>query len=561
MPDWLKQMQSDAPPSTPTVEAEPENTVSDMPDWLAQMRAEATPAAPAPTVEATPASDMPDWLAQMRAEATPAAPAPTVEATPASDMPDWLAQMQKETPSETQETRATRPTTQATSGMPSWLADLQQPSSEPTTGSSLAAGEVPDWLKDMSPATSDAGGDAGLGLASGDVPDWLKGLAPPGAMSASEPETGLAAGEVPTWLQAMKPSGKIETQGGELIETTGLLAGVRDALPVEKVFLASHKPTPKTPPTATKARTSTTGFAELATPEAVPPAAVAVEEKPQPKGWRRWFPFLHVFVIFGVIIIALLLPPEVRGNTIPNQHPPSAEFYQTINDLKANALTLVAIDYGAAARAELDPQARATFLQLLQNKQRFVTLSFAPEGQQIAQSLYANLPIEYRKAFPYGDYFLNLGYKGSGEAALRALMKPQSVFFKRDAIKGKALGTDWENFRNVKELNDFALLVVFSDNAEQVQRWIEQVAHPSQKTLLVGVTAEATPRIMPYTTTNVKAVLSGLRDAAEYELWLGNPIAVHPSTAAGSFDAISYVSLLLIGVMVAGYAVGFVGKS
>ena len=227
--------------------------------------------------------------------------------------------------------------------------------------------------------------------------------------------------------------------------------------------------------------------------------------------------------------------------------------------MKPNALTLIVMDYSGGARAELDPQVRNTLVQLLQRQQRAMAISTMPEGQQIVQELYDGVQPIFHNSSRYGDYFLNLGYKASGEAAIRSLMQNSKELFAKDAIKNKELSKEWENFQTVKSLNDVTTLILFSDNAKRARQWVEQVAHPSGKPLLVGVTAEAAPELAPYRESkDIKVMLTGLRGAADYEYWLNNPLGTSPATASGMLDAISYVSLLLVGVMVAGYLAGFV---
>jgi hypothetical protein len=218
---------------------------------------------------------------------------------------------------------------------------------------------------------------------------------------------------------------------------------------------------------------------------------------------------------------------------------------------------MVAFDYTGGSRAELDPQARATLLHLFQNKQHILTLSFEPDGGPIANDVLAGLnPANTAFAYPYayGDTHLNLGYQSSGDAALKNLTQSAIQFAPSD-FSGKAVSS-WPLVKNLKSIGDVALLIVLSDDASDVRRWVEQVQRTSHKPLLAGVSAAAGPAARPYyDSKQLSGLLEGARGSAEYEVLLA-----HPSTAAATQDAISYVVVALVVIILLGIVVALVRR-
>jgi hypothetical protein len=219
------------------------------------------------------------------------------------------------------------------------------------------------------------------------------------------------------------------------------------------------------------------------------------------------------------------------------------DFYQTINQigsLRQGALTLVGFDYGAGTRAELDPQARAALLHLFQNKQRVVAVSFVPEGGQIAQGLLeAARPSGTGFDYPYryGTTHINFGFVPGGTAGMRQLVQDRlpGGDFGGAPLEGFALA------RDLKSLANADLLIVFTDDGEQLRRWVEQLGRDG-KPMIAGVSAAAAPVAAPYYESGqLHGLLAGQRGAAEYEGYLGRP-----ASASATLDAISYVVLVLV---------------
>ncbi len=535
-----------AEPVEPAAEAEP-------PEWLAALHA--IPEAPAA------GSDVPGWLRELTEPASTAEPA-VADSDQPDTLPDWLAELRNRAPAA--QSPSAEPEQPSPDDVPAWLSDIGQPPAatgsvaaiEPEA-SGLQPGEAPDWLKSLRPVEPASSADASLSdVALDELPEWLRPAAPapetasvdraaPAAAEAAPAD--MPSGEIPTWIQALKP-GALSTLSGEPLETSGLLAGIHGALPVESAVVAPHTRA-ATPEASVPA--PVTGFSELSTPHAAPlPDAVEPTAPPkQRSGCLRLWLFLVIITAAAIPFLPLPIVSEARGAYITG-HQATLDFYQTINQVSAlrpGSLVLLGIDYSAGARGELDPQARAAVLHLLQNKQRIVAASFVADGGQLAQdALNSGSPAAtgFNYPYAYGVTHVNAGYLSGGAAAMRNLAQNGLPAAGAD-FGGRPLA-DLQLTAGFKSAKAVDLVIVFTDDGAQLKHWIEQVARAGTP-LVAGVSAATEPVAAPYYDSGqLKGLLIGQRGAAEYEVYLGRP-----ASASASLDAISYVVLVLV-LMIAG---------
>ncbi|MCA1553438.1 MAG: zinc ribbon domain-containing protein, partial [Chloroflexi bacterium] len=288
----------------------------------------------------------------------------------------------------------------------------------------------------------------------------------PAHLDAHADSTSDSPSDLSDWLRLVRdPAAPPNSVSG----TSGLLDGIDDALPVEDVFAKPHEVT------RTHMRIAAvpvTGFTEFFAPQPPPPPMLLQR---QVRTSRSRFSGRGLLVVLILAFAALPFLPifaDVRGANL-SVHQPALDFYQTIEALRPNQLIMVALDYTGGARAELDPQARAALLHLLQNKQRIVALSFVPEGGQLAQDLLNDLnPLSTSFAYPYsyGDTHVNLGFQSSGDAALRSLAQSALQLPPTD-FTGKPTSS-WAITKDLKSMGDVALVIVFGDDGAAVRRWV-----------------------------------------------------------------------------------------
>jgi len=557
--DWLARLSATAPVSEELSPAEKarraaesiEIAEEDLPDWLR------TPVTPSET-ESPPAARMPDWVMEVTpAKEEPAVPPPSA----AEEIPDWLK--------EPAPTEAHAPAQEA----PAWFKPLEAITEIPPPVPATEE-EIPDWLKPLKPSEEELAAPVrpqapGEGLLEGIavekpawltatpylepgeeefLPDWLRTPPPkPAAPAAPTPE-GIAPefqGEVPEWIAALKP---VEpTAIPQIVETgpvevAGPLAGLRSVLPLAAVVAEPHRlpPAPAANPFAEQARLFES---VLATPVTAPVARAK-------KSTRRETIFRAL--IYLVLTFAIILPfflPDVATASIRTFGTPTADLYDTIQALPADALVIVSFDYDPGNIGEMDLQANALVRHLLQRRARVVALSTLETGPQIAQRVLDNAARAVGNS-AYGTHYLNLGYLAGQEAGLRQLAATGLVPTTSDYRYRQPLA-QYPNFSNVQNWRNVALIVELAGTPEALQKWMEQVQPRVNVKIVAGVSAAAEPRARAYREAKqLSGLMSGLMGAAQYEILSNQRGLAVISVGAQSTASLVIIALIVLGNLV-----------
>lgn len=589
VPDWLAGIYSEEEPepqARPAAEAE--QAAPGVPDWLAGIYSEeeAEPLAAVftaePEEEIAPETAVPDWLAGIIAEEpVPVEPqAPSQGAEPALEMgvPDWLAGLEPAAPATEEE----RPTPFAAdkaiftetaaekapagpSTTPEWLRGvtpvdaelalkpaqpafipgeeipgaLEEEYEEPV----LTGGEIPDWLKGLSPAApSPVEEEAAFyervaedgSLVRAEVPSWLQGLRPPGTgplpplpevmvPGAEIPlpqEGGLVRAEIPDWVQQLRPVPSAEGEAGEKrtlepMETEGPLAGLRGVLPagVAIDMPADFQPAP---------------------PPAFPDAIIAQAQLwqkllEQPRSVQRPVAQfrarsgsgqLATRLIVATILLAVTVLGLLWGNAPLSQalsRPHIEHFSKTIDTLEAGDTVIVAVEYGPAEAGEMATIAQAVMQHLADRNAHVMVVSTLPEGAGLIQSLLEPLALVNR--IPAGQ---TAYLPGSASGVAQFLAEPSAA----------------------------RMIVVLAGRGERLRWWVEQNNATQALPMVVGVNAVTAPLAMPYLETSaVAGWMAGLPDVAAYQEFRG----LSSSVLKSQLDALmlahwAALALLLFGL-------------
>jgi hypothetical protein len=544
-PDWLAgfgQPAADEP-------AQPAAAAGEVPDWLSGFgQAEEQPAAEEAAQPAA-AGETPDWLA---AFGQPAAEEPAQPAA-AGETPDWLTGLGQPAAEEPAQPGAAEET-------PDWLAGIGAGQSlgaftptefEDKSGPPpLAAEEAPDWLQQFGaeqpqePATSGAPAFAqdegsvspfaGPGEG-GESPDWLAELQPEEAQAepaapAETPAEGdsLAPAMLPTWLEAMRPVESAAPGAGALldkdapVESAGPLAGLRGVLPAEpEAARVGLKP----PVYSNKLDVSEAQQARISLLEGL----IAGENQAQPipaapvlsvqHMLRIAIALMLMLAVLGAAVLSAGLNKGIVAEPEPGAVPAEVEALQSeINALPSNVPVLVAVDYEPALAGEMEFTAAAV-IQHLMSKNAYLTLvSTTPLGPVMGERLIDRVDgLDVAATNTY----TNLGYVSGGPAGLLGFASnPQQVtpYTLRDVYRAQ---TVWERapLAGVKQIADFALVVVITDKTDVARAWIEQVQPLlGGKPLLMVVSAQVGPLVYPYYPTQVRGLVAGAAGGIAYQV-------------------------------------------
>jgi hypothetical protein len=146
-----------------------------------------------------------------------------------------------------------------------------------------------------------------------------------------------------------------------------------------------------------------------------------------------------------------------------------------------------------------------------------------------------------------GEYD-ELGYLSGGMAALRSFITDP-----RAAVLTTADGADpWASpsLQLIQGVDDFALVLVVSSSAEDVQAWIEQGAAHLPDGLMAVTSAQAQPLLGVYLRANpltLRGLVSGVQGAALYERFRGQNGLGSVYWDAYTFGLGAVVLLILLG--------------
>lgn len=587
--DWLSRLRDlaaeEAPVEAESAEPEAESAEETSGDWLARLRAsapeeEASPSALARrAAEVTPIAeeDLPDWLragTDAVASSTPTAgeeesPGQLTRAeepAPADALPDWL----KDTGAPVvaaEETAPPReqldwfkpveaapevpPPTQATDEeLPAWLRALKP--EEPTAASEAISSETPGeaMLESLEAAAAEGALEKPtwltetLPVEAGEeefLPDWLR-TPPPPAETRAEPLPEVApefAGEVPDWIAALKPQEQpvpgMVTSGA--LETTGALAGLRGVLPLATAVTEPHilPPAPPAHPFQEQARLFESILGA--------PALAPVAPKPTRRAWTMR-PLIYLLLLAAVLLPFFL--PDLAGTSLRTFGTPAADFYDTIQALRPDALVVVSFDYEPGSAGEMDLQANVLLRHLMQRRARILAISTLDTGAPVAQRVLEDAARAVGNV-TYGVNYLNLGYVPGYEAGLRQLATAGFAptlrdFSNRQTLDRYAAFSPAQSWRNV------ALVIELTGSPEALQRWMEQVQPRAGVKIAAGVSAAVEPRARAYRDAKqLTGLLGGLVGAAQYEI-----LTNQRGLAVISLGAQSTANLVLLVLIVLG---------
>ncbi len=559
-----------APQEKPALETKsaaavtPVEPAQELPDWLI---------APASTAAAVPADALAETLQDKREpEAAPEIQTPSAEALPFET--GRVAETISESPAaQTVEPALaeTLPFAETVAEIPNREIPREPPAQVPARAPLLESGELPEWLRALAPEdltqaepmadvtqegampewvkelepSADAGGTGGLlsrlpaldEQERNDLPDWLREPTEPPqekpepvAVEAEPSQTPL---ELPDWFTSAQPVGAGARDPFEVIETSGPLAGVSGILPLAVAIAEPHTLTTPTPARSDGGRIFQTLLAE--------PLIAGASVRPQQSA-KPFFTANHLLylLIFFAALVPLFLPLDQAGLGLDASNSATPLFYDQLRSVPANSTVLLAFDYSAGEAVELDPAARAIVNDLAARRVNVIALSSNPNGATIAQNILQRAQESNPKFV-----FVNVGYIPGNEAGLRLLASGWLPASHQD-VNGVAWGSSPLS-NQVRGMDDLALTVILTGTENNLKWWMEQVRPRVKSPMVAATSALLEPQALNYfNAKQLQASLRGLAGAAELELLTNTA-----GQAVKTVDALSFVSLLLAGIIIA----------
>ncbi|MCY4525408.1 MAG: fibronectin type III domain-containing protein, partial [Anaerolineaceae bacterium] len=255
------------------------------------------------------------------------------------------------------------------------------------------------------------------------------------------------------------------------------------------------------------------------------------------------------FFLSLVLVSGMLLPfssVQTRlGESAPTSFgadSPQETLYEILDALSPGDLVLVGMEYGPTAAGELDTVATVLLRHVLLRRAVPVVVSRYPvtllrteqmltdlgqAGSTLATQLERNNDLA-----PNADWFVTRFLAGD-LAGLRSLSMNLQKQLAMD-LRGTATGL------NIRQLDDFARILVIAERPEDLRQWAEQIA-PLAGSDMLGATGQAAmPLARPWLRVALSGMISGFRDALTYDsLLLALEVTVGPPSAPLNPRAVS----------------------
>jgi len=453
-----------------------------------------------------PKEDVPEWLERIRArrEEDGEGFEPQGE-----DMPlDWISGLAKETGGEEQAEAL----------------------------SNAEFGELPEreWTDEESPgepldySSEDEEGELEA-IHTAELPDWLSEERIEEEFEEFEPESDLVSAELPSWLEAMRPPEDVppptpidEERSSGKVESAGPLAGLSDVISAEPEIARILKP--RAYSVKLQVSESQQGHAKMITrlleEESTARPALRLPTI-APQNILRW---LIALVLFSAILWPVVT--EMEQAMLPALPAEVAEVNRLINELPAESRVLLAFDYQPGLSGELDAIASPVVDHLMMRGTYLTLVSTSPSGPVVAERFLVNTQAIHN--YTNGIQYINLGYIPGGPAGLLSFAQ-NPVHTMPYTLDGKsAWGREGSPplmpLLGIQSIEDFAMIVVISEDADTARAWIEQVGPYLEledlgRPLVVIASAQAEPLLRPYYDAQprqIAGLVTGMRDGAAY---------------------------------------------
>ena len=513
-------------------------------------------------------SSFPDWLSvsdtpaeEISEEVKPPEYSPPAadsdEAAPASDLPAWLQidgddeslnafLLKKDRTNEEYKPAIVR-------GITDKLPPQEEDDDEPATGLSDSQQiKFPSWAEEKKKAAEKipedleflAGSEDGTDpvidpfqveeeeffddLFSDELPSWLTSASSDSVFEDFEDE--LSQGELPGWVEAMRPVVESTDATGlsedeDYIENYGPLAGIPSVLPAEAESAFDPEKAARKPLdlSASKSHQDYVNVLkklisdENKTKTILKPAPVATQRV------LRW--------LIAIIMLVTTTGTIIFGGVVETEPPTSAQvlnsgygaLYEQIEGLYDGQPVLIAFDYQPASAGELYAAAAGVVDHLMKQGTYLSFISTQPTGPALADHFLATT--QEKHDYIHTQNYINLGYlPGESAGLLSFVIAPKKII---------PLAFDGSNawgsppLLKVDTINDFAMVLVITDDPDTAKIWIEQVGTILEDTPLnMVVSAQAEPLIQPYFRSSpqlLKGYVSGIIDSMNYEQLLNRP--------------------------------------
>lgn len=361
-----------------------------------------------------------------------------------------------------------------------------------------------------------------------DLPEWLTTASITEEILPFEEE--LSVGDLPGWVEAMRPvvestdvSGLSEDE--DYIENYGPLAGIPSVLPAEADIVQDPDKADRKPIdlVANKAQQDYVNLLKRLIGEESKTKPIQKAAPIKTQRMLRW--------LITIILLVTTAGTIIFGGNFENPAPRKrvspltgyGSMFIEIENLYDGQPVLIAHDYQPASAGELHTAAAGVVDHLMEQGVYLTFISTVPTGPALAEHFLANTQGDHD--YRHTQQYINLGYlPGESAGLLSFIIAPKKII---------PLAFDGSNawgsppLIEVNSIQDFAMILVITDDPNTAKNWIEQVGTILEETpLTMVVSAQVEPLIQPYFRSSPQLLtgyVSGIIDSMNYEHLIGRP--------------------------------------
>lgn len=253
---------------------------------------------------------------------------------------------------------------------------------------------------------------------------------------------------------------------------------------------------------------------------------------------RRW--------IYGlmILVIAVALISPVGLAITPSDATKAA--YDAIEAIPNGSIVWLGMEFSSGGTTELMPAAKSIIRQGFRKDLRFVCAGMWNMAGDMADEAFSIVPEEFPDK-KYGVDWVNIGWRSGNDVLLQKYLV---------SIEDGANGIDhYQNslsslplMSEFKSLKDAEMCIIFCTGTPGENEYIKHVTGPNNIPLIESCISVSVPGVMPLVQSGqIKAVVAGMKGAAEYEVLVNVP-----GPAMAGMDAQSFSHALIIIFMILG---------
>jgi hypothetical protein len=251
----------------------------------------------------------------------------------------------------------------------------------------------------------------------------------------------------------------------------------------------------------------------------------------------------------GILLLVVMIFPLVSGYSITGQQalfsPGVVSMHKAIAALPENAPFLLITDYEPAFSGELKAASTGVLDSLMNKGMNFSILSTVPSGPALAHDLISSVR---SGSFAYQpEKIAYLGYLPGGTTGLQDFIRSP-----REAMPLMETGRyawTYPAIQSVNSIQDFAGILVITENTETGRAWIEQLyGAMKDKPLLMVVSAQSAPLMRSYLDSDqLSGLIGGRVEGAMYDRIMEFPPRATAVTASYQAGILLAAGLIILG--------------